>query len=88
MLKRIRRTAARLRERYFHKGRHRRPARPVRPLAASPEVAHNEPLLLRQGGQHTGVHRWLKSGRRSTSASRHRRRHPPFGPALPWQSSL
>lgn len=55
MFKRIRRTAARLRERYLHKGRHRRPARPVRPLAASPEVAYGAPLFLCQGGEHTGV---------------------------------
>lgn len=54
MFNRIRRTASRLRERYLYKGRHRRSATPVRPVAASPEVAHGAVLYLRRHREHTG----------------------------------
>ncbi|MFF0075186.1 hypothetical protein [Streptomyces sp. NPDC005494] len=39
MLNRIRRAASRTRERYFSKGRHRRPLTPSRPLAAATRLA-------------------------------------------------
>ncbi|WP_149548077.1 hypothetical protein [Streptomyces marokkonensis] len=55
MLNRIRRTVSNLRERYLYKGRHRRPATPVRPVAVSPEVAYGAVLLLRRHREHTGV---------------------------------
>ncbi|GAA3272715.1 hypothetical protein [Streptomyces labedae] len=55
MLNRIRRTASHLRERYLYKGRHRRSATPVRPVAASPEVAHGAVLFLRRHREHTGL---------------------------------
>ncbi len=53
MFNRIRRTVARLRRRYLHKGRHRRPAGHVRPLPASSEVAYRAPRFISQGGDHT-----------------------------------
>ncbi|MFB6848370.1 hypothetical protein ACFCXS_26470 [Streptomyces sp. NPDC056373] len=55
MFDRIRRTVSHVRERYLHKGRHRRPATPVRPSAASPGVAYGAPLFLRQRREDTGV---------------------------------
>lgn len=55
MLNRIRRTASRLRERYLHKGRHRRSSGPVRPVTVSPEVAYGAVLVLRRHREHTGV---------------------------------
>lgn len=55
MLNRIRRTASHLRERYLYKGRHRRSATPVRPVAAYPEVAHVAVLFLRRHREHTGL---------------------------------
>ncbi|WP_437065834.1 hypothetical protein [Streptomyces sp. enrichment culture] len=55
MFNRIRRTASHLRERYLYKGRHRRSATPVRPVAASPEVAHGAVLFLRRHREHTGL---------------------------------
>ncbi|WP_406353871.1 hypothetical protein OHB56_15435 [Streptomyces sp. NBC_01635] len=55
MFNRIRRTASRISARHPHKGRHRRPAQPARPLAASPVIVHGAPLLLSHGRHHTGV---------------------------------
>lgn len=55
MLNRIRRTVSRLRERYLHKGRHRRCETPARPVAVSPEVAYGAVLFLRRHREHTGV---------------------------------
>lgn len=55
MLNRIRRAVSRLRERYLHKGRHRRSETPVRSVAMSPEVAYGAVLFLRRHREHTGV---------------------------------
>ena len=55
MFNRIRRTVSHLRERYRHKGRHRRSATSVRPVAVSPEVAYDAVLFLRRHREHTGV---------------------------------
>jgi len=55
VLNRIRRTVSHLRERYRHKGRHRRSATSVRPVAVSPEVAYDAVLFLRRHREHTGV---------------------------------
>jgi hypothetical protein len=55
VLNRIRRTTSRLRERYLHKGRHRRSETPARPMAVSPEVAYGTVLFLRRHHEHTGV---------------------------------
>lgn len=55
MFNRIRRTVSRISARHPHKGRHRRPAPPVRPLAASPVLAHGAPPFLSHGRHHTGV---------------------------------
>ncbi|CAM5723354.1 hypothetical protein SHIRM173S_03414 [Streptomyces hirsutus] len=55
MLNRIRRTVTRIGERYRHKGRHRRPATPLRPLAVPPGVAYGVSLFPRQRSEHTDV---------------------------------
>lgn len=55
MVNLIRRTVSRLRERYLYKGRHRRSATSMRPVAASPEVAHGAVLFLRRHREHTGL---------------------------------
>ncbi|MFI9769340.1 hypothetical protein ACIHJG_21085 [Streptomyces sp. NPDC052415] len=88
MFNRICRTVARLRERYLHKGRHRRPTRPVRPLAASPEVAYEVPLFLHQGGAHTGILVGEETAlvRPYVLASEARVRHP--STAGPWFASV
>ncbi|MFC5956293.1 MULTISPECIES: hypothetical protein [Streptomyces] len=55
MFNRIRRTVSRISARHLHKGRHRRPAQPARPLAASPVIAHGAPRFPSHGRHHTGV---------------------------------
>lgn len=55
MFNRIRRTASFISARHLHKGRHRRPAQPARPLAASPVLAPGAPPFPSRGRHHTGV---------------------------------
>ena len=55
MLNRIRGTVSRLRERYLHKGRHRRSETPARPVAVYPEVGYGAVLFLHRHCEHTGV---------------------------------
>lgn len=91
MFHRIRRTVSPIRQRYLRKGRHRRPATLVRPLAASPGGTHGAPLHLRQRQKHTGIRVGEETAlvRPYALASEERARHcsaavscPPF--AGPW----
>ncbi|MFB7134411.1 hypothetical protein ACFCZY_22665 [Streptomyces sp. NPDC056237] len=59
MLNRIRRAASLTRERYFPRGRHRRPLTPSRPLAAP--TAATSPVLLGQAPAGM-AHRYLLRG--------------------------
>ncbi|MFJ2705795.1 hypothetical protein ACIO3R_21660 [Streptomyces sp. NPDC087428] len=58
MLNRIRRAASLTRERYFPKGRHRRPLTPSRPLAAPTSAAPDDASTVPLGQASAGaVHR-------------------------------
>ncbi|WP_411977517.1 hypothetical protein [Streptomyces brevispora] len=55
MLNRIRRAASLTRERYFSKGRHRRPLTPSRPLAAPASAAPDDASTVVMGQASAGV---------------------------------
>lgn len=63
MLNRIRRAASLTRERYFSKGRHRRPLTPPRPLAAGTVIAHPDASTVALDRASAGaVHRYPLRG--------------------------